>query len=526
MASILLIDDEEIIRRRLGKLLTMDGYEVFLADDGQKGLDIFEKEYPQIVLVDIKMPGMDGIEVLSAVKKISPQTEVIVITGHGGMETSIEALRKDAFDYITKPINYDELEISIKRALEKQRMLIENRQMLRELQISKDSFHSIVENDSNGIVVTYKNGTICFVNPAARKLFNRENDELVGELFGIPITVSDTAMEVNIVRKGDTMGVGDMQAIETNWEGESAYLILIRDITDRKMYEESLIKTASLIKTTAELKKLDEMKSEFIAVASHELRTPLTSIKNAVDIILKGKAGAITDGQGKFLFMAQRNINRLATLINDMLNISKIESGKMNYEYAQINIRDITGNVINTLQPLANKKSIALNRHISPDLPVIFGDVDKIEQVLINLAGNAIKFTPEQGAVTIDVHQDEAVSDMPEEAMGYVEISVADTGIGIPAEHQKHLFEKFYQAKHSLERQEEGGTGLGLAICKGIIDGHKGKIWYESTEGKGSTFHFSLPVFSPQTVGATVLEKMALASLNSPLYSLSLVSQR
>jgi len=260
-----------------------------------------------------------------------------------------------------------------------------------------------------------------------------------------------------------------------------------QDVTDRKVYESSLIKTAK------ELKRLADLKSEFISITSHEIRTPLTSIKNAVDIIVKGKAGAINDGQGKFLSMAQRNINRLTTIINDMLNISKIEAGKMNYEYAQIDIRDITGNVINTLQPLANKKSIALNVDISPDLPVIFGDVDKIEQVLINLADNAIKFTPEQGAVTIEVHQGEVLSDMPEEATGYVEISVADTGIGISKEHQKHLFEKFYQVLHSLERKKEGGTGLGLAICKGIIDGHKGKIWCESTESKGSTFYFTLP---------------------------------
>lgn len=113
---------------------------------------------------------------------------------------------------------------------------------------------------------------------------------------------------------------------------------------------------------------------------------------------------------------------------------------------------------------------------------------------MINLIGNAIKFTPEQGVITITAHQKEAMADMPEEAEGYVELSVADTGIGIPEEHKEHLFEKFYQASHSLARQDQSGTGLGLAICKGIIEGHKGKIWYESAEGKGSTFHFALPV--------------------------------
>lgn len=128
MAKILLIDDEEMIRRRLEELLIMDGFEVFLAEDGEKGLEMFKKETPGIILVDIKMPGMDGFEVLEEVKKVSPETEVIVISGHGERETSNDVLRRKAFDYITKPINYDELVISIKRALEKQRLVIENRQ--------------------------------------------------------------------------------------------------------------------------------------------------------------------------------------------------------------------------------------------------------------------------------------------------------------------------------------------------------------------------------------------------------------
>jgi PAS domain S-box-containing protein len=376
-----------------------------------------------------------------------------------------------------------------KRAEEQiKNVLIEKELLLRELQISKESFSSIVEKDSTGILVTYKDGTICFVNPAARRLFNRENDELVGEQFGVPVTVSDISMELDIVRKGGKRGVGELQTIDTEWDGKSAYLILINDVTERKVYEESLIKTSE------EHKRLDDLKSEFISIASHELRTPLTSIKNAVDIMVKGKAGAITNDQEKFLSMAQRNIDRLSALINDMLDISKIESGKMEYQYIQMDIRKITGHVINTLQSLANKKSIKLNLNISPNLPVIYGDVSKIEEVLINLVGNSIKFTPDKGAVTINVHQKEAPADMPEEAAGCVEISVADTGVGIPEEHRKHLFEKFYQASNSLARQDQGGTGLGLAISKGIIEGHKGKIWYESAEGYGSTFHFTLPV--------------------------------
>jgi len=412
-----------------------------------------------------------------------------------GSERYLEGLGKNLF---TNPsvagfiMNVHDMTDHKKAEEQIQASIREKELLLKELQASKEGFHNIVERETTGIVVTYKNGIIGFANPAAKYFINRENDELVGEQFFIPMRGLDSLTEIDIVRKDGTVGAGELQTIETEWGGESAYLTLISDVTERKVYE------ASLIKTAEEHKKLDELKSEFIAIASHELRTPLTSIKNAVDIMAKGKAGAITDGQEKFLSMAQRSINRLSTLINDMLNIAKIESGKMRYQYKWIDLRELLRRASNRFQPLADQKTIALCMDIPPDLPIIFGDVDRIEEVLINLVGNAIKFTPEQGTVTIDVHQREAASNRAENVMRYVEMSVADTGIGIPEEHKERLFEKFYQAAHSLEKQDQSGTGLGLAVCKGIIEGHKGKIWYESIKDKGSTFHFTLPLIDLQ----------------------------
>ena len=247
-------------------------------------------------------------------------------------------------------------------------------------------------------------------------------------------------------------------------------------------------------------KEVDMMKSEFISIASHELRSPLTSIKNAIDLILNKKTGEITDVQEKFLSMAERNINRLIGLINDLLDISKIEAGKMELSYAETDMKNIIENAINTLRPLAEKKSITLNADAASSLPLVYADASKIEEVMINLIDNAIKFTPANGTITVDAQQIGRLPDMPDDMQCYVKVSVKDTGIGIPDGEKERLFTKFYQAESSLSGQSQSGTGLGLVICKGIIEAHGGKIQSVSKKGKGSTFSFLLPLLDEEGV--------------------------
>lgn len=170
----------------------------------------------------------------------------------------------------------------------------------------------------------------------------------------------------------------------------------------------------------------------------------------------------------------------------------------MQLNYTEVYIKDIIENVINTFRSLANEKSISLKMNITSDLPPIYADDSRIEQVLINLVNNAIKFTPARGTIAVDVHQVERVSDMSEGIEGFLEISVIDTGIGIPEEHVRHLFEKFYQVESSLSVKKQPGTGLGLAISKGMVKAHGGKIQCRSKEGEGSTFSFTLPIIDTE----------------------------
>jgi PAS domain S-box-containing protein len=278
-----------------------------------------------------------------------------------------------------------------------------------------------------------------------------------------------------------------------------SFISLSRDLTERLRFEQGLIEAAE------KLTRLDQMKSEFISVASHELRTPMAAIKNAVDIILKKRAGDITEAQEKFLSMADRNVNRLTELVNSILDISRLESGKMELNLVKADVGGIVDRVIDTLAPLADGKAIAIERRIEEGLPQVYLDPSKIEQVLINLVGNAMKFTPAQGTIRIAVR----VLRNPVGGVGTeerLEISVKDDGIGISTANVKHIFDKFFQVEGTLAGRQPG-TGLGLAIARGLIEQHGGELKCASTEGEGTVFTMIIPIRSREDVFSSDLER-------------------
>lgn len=272
---------------------------------------------------------------------------------------------------------------------------------------------------------------------------------------------------------------------------------------------ESAILYEEIKKTNIKLEKLEKLKSEFISIVSHELRTPLTSIKNSLDIMLSGKTGEITSIQNNFLSIAKRNVDRLSGIINDLLDLSKIDAGKMEYRFKPMNILEPIKFVISTFENLAEKKNIKLSLIAPHDLSPIYGDINKIEQVLSNLLSNAVKFTPENGEIKIITkevspesintnlfYRDQSSINTRSQSIlqgNYIQISIKDTGIGIKESDIPKVFDKFQQIESSLSR-EVGGTGLGLPIAKQLIEAHRGEIWLESEIHKGSVFSLILPV--------------------------------
>ena len=235
-----------------------------------------------------------------------------------------------------------------------------------------------------------------------------------------------------------------------------------------------------------QLQELDRLKSAFVSIVSHELRTPMTSIKGYVENILDGLAGGLTDKQTYYLTRVKSNTERLTRMVNDLLDLSRIEDPDKRHDYLRpvpMSIRDLVADVIESFQPIAHQRSITVKANNPPSLPFIRGDRDKLQRILINLIGNAVKFTPAGGEVLVSTTArfDDSV-----------QICVSDTGCGIPLAERDKIFDKFFRGAAIPE--EARGAGLGLAITKSLVELHGGQLWLESMPGKGSRFFFSLPV--------------------------------
>ncbi len=239
--------------------------------------------------------------------------------------------------------------------------------------------------------------------------------------------------------------------------------------------------TADLAVAKERAEEADRLKSAFLATMSHELRTPLNSIIGFTGVVLKGLPGPLNDEQRKQLGMVRNSARHLLALINDVLDISKIEAGLLEIVRETFDMRATITKVVGLVAPMAKKKGLKLLADVSPDVGTAFGDRHRVEQVLVNLLNNAVKFT-EEGSVNVRC----------ETICGRVVTRVEDTGIGIKPEHMERLFEPFLQLDIGLDRQREG-TGLGLAICKKLTDLLDGDIAVESRWGAGSTFAFTIP---------------------------------
>jgi signal transduction histidine kinase len=255
-------------------------------------------------------------------------------------------------------------------------------------------------------------------------------------------------------------------------------------IENVRLLREIQEKSRQLEGANSRLQELDRLKSDFVANVSHELRTPLTAIKGAVDLVLREMAGPLTEKQRHYLKRVGSNTQYLGGLINDLLDLSKIESGKSEVKSNRVSLDGLVHEVVETLRPVATEKEIALDATISAPSILVWADRDKINQVLMNLIGNAIKFTPAQGRVAVSVAKDGKKS---------VQVSVSDSGPGIPPDEKEMIFDKFYQIAQMGDVKPKG-TGLGLAICKALVELHGGRIWVESQANSGSIFYFTLPL--------------------------------
>jgi PAS domain S-box-containing protein len=496
--TVLIVEDEEIVAADLASKLRQLGYAVVgSAAEGEEAIAMACSLKPQVVLMDIRLYGpMDGIEAAEAIRH-RYDVPVIYLTSHSDPGTLERAKVTEPFGYILKPFEERELATTIEMALYKhlsERTLREQREWLR----------VTLASIGDAVITCDTDGRVTFLNSVAETLtgwcIEEARERQIQEVFSLINEQTHQPPEnpiAFVLREGQCKVLGNHTAIITrdgreipiedsaapilDADGRVIGAVLVfHDVTDKRRAQEALGKA----KKAAEAANL--AKSQFLANMSHELRTPMTGVLGMLDIVLLGN---LEEEQRESIETAQTAARSLVRVLNDILDMTKIEAGKFSIEEKPFSPRKCVENTFNILLPVAKSKGLHLNLTMADDVPeTLVGDQLRLNQVLTNLAGNAVKFT-EKGRVEISV----ASCGIKPDGKRAITFSVADTGIGIPADKQKLIFQYFTQVDQSHTRIY-GGTGLGLAISKEIVERMEGTITFTSEEGKGSIFTCSIPL--------------------------------
>lgn len=481
---ILVVDDERVVRDGCHRVLNGKGFAVLTAENGEQAMDVLAREPLDIILLDLKMPVMSGEEVLARVRERYPDIPVIIITGHGTIDTAVECMRKGAYDFVTKPFQLEQFLLTINRADEKRNLELkaqqfeeENIRNLYDLHLEKSRLKTIINCMANGVMVTNRNLEMVLHNPALMKLL-----EVSGEVLNpVPVTqiIDHKALIETLTRiQGNSAQGGGIVSQEIN-----AGANVVRAISAPALGPDNdIVGSVTVLEDITAFKQLDEMKSDFVNMVAHELRSPLVSIRQQSSVLAEGLAGPLGDKQKELIERGMKKIDQLLELINDLLDIAKIEAGKYVQHLVPTDIEPIIKEAAALLGPRAEAQGIEIT-YTASDPGQVLADPTRIEEVFNNLITNAINYSPGGGKLDI------AVCGLGE----YMEIRIKDTGVGILEEELPKIFDKFYRVKHPKTRQVMG-TGLGLAIVKGIIDAHHGTIQVESTPDVGTTFRILLPV--------------------------------
>jgi len=358
-ATILVIDDEEAMRDSCYQVLSKDGYRTETAEDGDSGLQKIRDIKPDLVLVDLKMPGMGGMELLEKTRDIDPNIVFVVITGYATIESAVDAMKRNAYDFLPKPFTPDQLRIVTRRGLERRKLTLESARLRQEK---------------------------------------------------------------------------------------------------------------------------EKMRENFVTLVSHQLRSPLVSVQQYFEVMLGGFAGEVAGKQKEMIEEASKRIDALLNLVNDWLNMSRIETGKLIGKFEPVDLASVLSETMELLKPLAEDRKVALEMDLRDSLAVVEGNGESLKQAFTNLVSNGINYNIEGGTVTVST----------KEEGGHLVAEVSDTGIGISQENLPFIFDEFFRVK-TEETRGVTGSGLGLPIAKRIIEAHNGSIKVASEPGKGTTFSILLP---------------------------------
>jgi two-component system NtrC family sensor kinase len=505
----LVIDDEEGIRKVLSIALSDAGCEVIAAADGREGLRLFRETSPQIVLTDIRMPGMNGLDLLQKLKTEDGDKEVIVITGFGDMDLAVRALQLDASDFITKPIHHDALMVALKRAKERYltrkdlhdyTSLIEERWITTAEELARTfNFQThLIDSSIDGIMGWDKDGRVVTFNRSMEKMLGFSKQEVRGEASFhafFPAGAAERFSEA--LRSEDFGGKNRLMLYETTLLDRNGARIPVQLSATVLMEEDQEIGMVGFFRDLREIRRLEQQFADqarllhqdkmislgrLAASVVHEINNPLAGILNYIRLMLKivNRDALNPDQLDKFkryLTLIEGETSRCSRIVSNLLAFSR----KSQMEFTDVDVNELIQKCILLSRHKVTLQNIEIRTVLDPESPKVHGDYNQIQQAVINLIFNAVDAMPEGGTLSLV-----SVLRASEQT---VQIRVADMGCGIPKEEQDHLFEPFYTTK-----KEGKGLGLGLATVQGIVERHRGKVCVESESGKGSVFTLELPI--------------------------------
>lgn len=486
--NILVVDDEKGIREGCRRILMSEGFTVEVAENGEVGLNLVKSKPFDLILVDLMMPVMGGLDMMEEVRKLDQEIIMIVITGFATIETAVDAMKHGAYDYVPKPFTPDQVLAVVNRGLEKRRLSLQTQQLMEErdqklLEVAREEskIHTIVNSMADGILVTNKEHQLVLWNPAAMKMLGMNEKPESGK------DISDVIHEKSLVELMNKALLPDSsrytaisEEIELTNPAPKTLMVNVSAIRDKDGLELGVVST---LRDITSLKELDQVKSQFVSMVTHELRAPLSAVEGYLSAYLSGAAGSDPQMNRRMLERAKARAHSLLDLVNDLLHFSRLECKRVERKKELLDLTGIISGTVDLLKNQGEANEIMFTVDLPAPLPLVEADRAEMEQLFTNLISNAIKYNVKKGSVTITAGP----------RNHYLNIKITDTGIGIDKEHLSSIFDEFYRVCIP-ETRYVTGTGLGLSIVKRIVESHFGQIEVDSEVGKGTTFTVKLPI--------------------------------
>jgi len=501
--KILIVDDEADIALILKLQLEDAGYGTVRAQDGFEALSCLGREEFSLVLLDIKMPRMDGIQVLERLQETSPDTAVVMMTAHGSENIAVESMKKGALDYIAKPFSTEDLLKKVERTLEFNRTRQENKRLQQQLDEERKKMEAILQGMADLLIAVDKNGMIMTINRRAETLLGLSSLSYIGmpveSVLITDIPSGDLPCKVVLRNQEPCLDV----TYQLNVKG--GVIPVLSSATPLLNGHGNLIGCVEIIRDISALKALEQEREDFVSMLTHDLKTPLTAVVGSIDLVREGRLGQINAEQKDYLESAMESSAEMVEMIDTLLDVYRFEANKMTLTFTREDPQIMIQRSLAGFRSLAERSRIKLSAVFHDQLPPLRVDRNKFLRLISNLLSNAFKFTPDGGDIEVMAGLVDATAiageipgmnypriELPEHGQ-FLKMTVRDTGIGIPREALATIFDKFVQGQ-IRNRGKSKGTGLGLAFCRKVMDAHGGYIWAESVLDEGSTFTVLFPV--------------------------------